>query len=100
MSSSLYSFIVQSVFCALEGRPVKKTGAFLTPMRFNPGKPSIDLSVPVAFQYPTPAALLGLSPFGYFLSLGLKKYHSSSPNKAFSAQNNQANLIEENNSVS
>lgn len=40
------------------------------------------LSVPVAFQYPEAAALFGLAPFGYFLSLGLKKYHSFSPNEA------------------
>jgi len=42
----------------------------------------MGLSVPVAFQYPEEAALLGLAPFGYFLSLGLKKYHSCSPNVA------------------
>ena len=39
----------------------------------------IGLSVPVAFQYPDPAARFGLAPFGYFLSLGVKKYHSFSP---------------------
>ena len=39
----------------------------------------ITLSVPVAFQYPDPATRLGREPFGYFLSLGLKKYHSFSP---------------------
>ena len=42
------------------------------------------LSVPVAFQYPEAAALFGLAPFGYLRSLGLKKYHSLSPNAAFS----------------
>ncbi|RDY13820.1 hypothetical protein CR513_01203, partial [Mucuna pruriens] len=46
------------------------------------------LSVPVAFQYPEVAALFGLAPFGYFLSLGLKKYHSSSPNDALAARQN------------
>lgn len=40
------------------------------------------LSVPVAFQYPEAAALFGLAPFGYLRSLGLKKYHSFSPNAA------------------
>lgn len=42
------------------------------------GKP-MGLSAPVAFQYPDPAARLGLDPFGYFRSLGEKKYHSFSP---------------------
>jgi hypothetical protein len=41
------------------------------------------LSVPVAFQYPEAAALFGLAPLGYFLSRGLKKYHSRSPKIAF-----------------
>jgi hypothetical protein len=45
----------------------------------------IGLSVPVAFQYPLAAALFGLAPFGYFRSLGEKKYHSLSPNNALSA---------------
>jgi len=40
------------------------------------------LSVPVAFQYPDAAALLGLAPLGYLRSLGLKKYHSFSPKEA------------------
>jgi hypothetical protein len=44
------------------------------------------LSVPVAFQYPEVAALFGLAPFGYFRSLGLKKYHSCSPNVALAAK--------------
>lgn len=58
-------------------------------MRFDPQEDRIGLSVPVAFQYPEAAALFGLNPFGYFLSLGLKKYHSSSPNKDFSAQSQE-----------
>jgi len=44
------------------------------------------LSVPVAFQYPEAAALFGLAPFGYFRSLGLKKYHSFSPNAALAVK--------------
>jgi hypothetical protein len=47
----------------------------------------MGLSAPVAFQYPVPAARFGLEPFGYFLSLGEKKYHSFSPYSAISAQN-------------
>nr|AFK43881.1 unknown [Lotus japonicus] len=50
------------------------------------------LSVPVAFQYPEAAALFGLAPFGYFLSLGLKKYHSFSPNKALPGNSHGSNL--------
>lgn len=49
------------------------------------------LSVPVAFQYPEAAALLGLAPFGYLRSLGLKKYHSFSPNAAFAVKENRTN---------
>jgi hypothetical protein len=45
----------------------------------------MDLSVPVAFQYPEPAARLGRAPLGYLRSLGLKKYHSFSPNSALPA---------------
>lgn len=48
---------------------------------------AINLSVPVAFQYPDAAALFGLAPLGYFLSLGLKKYHSFSPNGALADTN-------------
>jgi hypothetical protein len=44
----------------------------------------MGLSAPVAFQYPVPAARFGLEPFGYFLSLGEKKYHSFSPYSAIS----------------
>lgn len=47
------------------------------------------LSVPVAFQYPEAAALFGLAPFGYFRSLGLKKYHSFSPNAALAVEEPQ-----------
>jgi hypothetical protein len=59
-------------------------------IKFPPPRPEADdvnmvLSVPVAFQYPEAAALFGLAPFGYFRSLGLKKYHSFSPNAALSA---------------
>lgn len=38
----------------------------------------MDLSAPVAFQKPFPAARFGLSPFKYFFSLGERKYHSFS----------------------
>jgi len=51
------------------------------------------LSVPVAFQYPEAAALFGLAPFGYFRSLGLKKYHSFSPNVAFAVRKPHQTLI-------
>lgn len=36
-------------------------------------------SLPVVFQYPVLVALFDLHPLGYFLSLGLKKYHCLSP---------------------
>ncbi|KAK3024056.1 hypothetical protein RJ639_042967 [Escallonia herrerae] len=36
-------------------------------------------------KYPLPAALFGLDPLGYFLSRGVKKYHSLVPNSALSA---------------
>ena len=68
----------------------------MTPILFVPQEVSMGLSVPVAFQLPKPAALLGLTPLGYFLSLGVKKYHSSSPNKAFSVRkkkNNEIHLV-------
>jgi hypothetical protein len=45
----------------------------------------MGLSVPVAFQYPEAAALLGRTPLGYLRSRGLKKYHSRSPKIAFPA---------------
>ena len=38
----------------------------------------MGLSALVAFQYPSPADRLGRSPFGYFRSLGVKKYHAFS----------------------
>ena len=49
------------------------------------------LSVPVAFQYPEAAALFGLAPFGYLRSLGLKKYHSFSPNAALADKETTTN---------
>jgi len=39
----------------------------------------MTLSFVVAFQNPPGVRRFGLDPFGYFLSLGVKKYHSSSP---------------------
>ncbi|URD95338.1 hypothetical protein MUK42_29731 [Musa troglodytarum] len=36
-------------------------------------------------QYPLPAALFGLDPFGYLRSRGVKKYHSLFPNNAIPA---------------
>lgn len=65
-------------------------------MLFDPQEVRIGLSVPVAFQKPEAAALLGLTPFGYLRSLGLKKYHSSSPNKAFSVTNKCRTIENEN----
>jgi hypothetical protein len=49
------------------------------------GVETMALSVPVAFQYPDPAARLGRAPFGYLRSLGLKKNHSFSPNRALAS---------------
>jgi hypothetical protein len=49
------------------------------------GVETMALSVPVAFQYPDPAARLGRAPFGYLRSLGLKKNHSLSPNRALAS---------------
>lgn len=55
----------------------------------SPFAAAINLSVPVAFQYPDAAALFGRAPLGYFLSLGLKKYHSFSPNGALAETNHR-----------
>lgn len=80
---NLYSCMIQSVLSPRGGFPLQKTRAFFTPMvSYPPELVMMGLSVPVAFQYPEAAARLGLTPFGYFLSLGLKKYHSLSPNLA------------------
>lgn len=65
---------------------MQKTKAFFTPITFDPQQVRIGLSIPVAFQQPEAAIRLGLNPFGYFLSLGVKKYHSSSPNNDFSVR--------------
>ena len=95
LSTSLYSCMIQLVLIPLGGFPPQKTRAFFTPTFWLPLEVKIGLSVPVAFQYPEVAARLGLAPFGYFRSLGLKKYHSCSPNVALP---NQKKKIEPNHS--
>lgn len=86
-----YSCIIQLVLVPLGALPTQKTRAFFIPT-FLPSVVMI-LSVPVAFQYPDPATLLGLDPFGYFRSRGLKKYHSFSPNIALPVQIQKPPLI-------
>lgn len=88
-SGSRYSIIIQSVFTLFVGFPAKKAKAFFTPIFLDPEEANIDVSFPIAFQKPEPADLLGLDPFGYFLSLGVKKNHSSFPNNAFPTKQTQ-----------
>lgn len=78
--------MVQFVLTFFVGLPLKNAKAFLSPIFFDPEEEKIGLSFPIAFQKPDPADLFGLDPFGYFLSLGLKKNHSSAPENVFPAK--------------
>ena len=75
--STLNSCIIQLVFVPFGGFPLQKTSAFLYPITVSSNM--IGLSAPEAFQYPSPAARFGRTPFKYFRSLGVKKYNSFSP---------------------
>ena len=93
LSMRRYSCMIQSLLIPFGGLPLQKTSAFFTPTFWLPSEASTGLSVPVAFQYPDVAALFGLAPFGYFRSLGLKKYHSCSPNDALAIRTKQKSQI-------
>ena len=76
-NSSVYSCMSQLVFVLPSlALPSQKINVFLYPIVLLLLR--IGLLVPLAFHKPSTVVLLGRLPFGYFLSLRVKKYQSLS----------------------